>query len=608
VEISLTIKDFPKLMGEMERLIRTHDWSKTPLGPTSKWPDQLRAAIDLMLPSHAQIVLFWGPEFIALYNDAYAPTIGDKHPHALGRPARESWSELWSDLEPLLQHVLRTGETVSGKDRPFNIERHGYAEEVYFDISYSAVSSGTGQVMGVFCIVSETTQRVLAQRALRESEERFRAIFAQATGGIAQTDTSGRFVLVNQRFCDIVGYSEAELLKLRTQDITHPDDLPENLELFRRLVTDGASFVKEKRYVRKDGTLAWVSNSVGPIRDHAGKVVQVVEMAIDVTERKRAEVVQRRLAAIIASSDDAIMSTDLDMTVTSWNWGAERLYGYRPDEMIGRPVTILVPEDRPDEEPAIIERVRRGERVEPHETRRKCKDGRLIDVLLTVSPVRDENGTIIGASKIAHDITARKEAERLQRVLMGELKHRVKNVLATVQAIARQTFGNDESSSAARRIFEARLLSLSRAHDLLTRESWDGADLAAIISEALAPYQSDRFDISGPRLRLAPRAVLALSLALHELTTNAIKYGSLSVPSGRVAITWSVQDEPSPRLQLHWLERGGPAVRVPSRRGFGTRLIEGVLAAQLNGQVRITFDPAGLSCEVDAPLDLGWEN
>ena len=124
----------------------------------------LKAAVSLMLPAKAQIVIFWGPELVALYNDAYAPTIGDKHPRALGRPARENWAELWDDLEPLLRRVLETGETVFAKDRPFYIERHGYPESVYFDISYSPVWDEAGKVGGVLCIVSETTERVVAQR------------------------------------------------------------------------------------------------------------------------------------------------------------------------------------------------------------------------------------------------------------------------------------------------------------------------------------------------------------------------------------------------------------------------------------------------------------
>ncbi|MDW6022527.1 PAS domain S-box protein [Mesorhizobium sp. BAC0120] len=558
-----------------------------------------------MLPAEIQIVIFWGPDFVALYNDAYAPTIGDKHPRALGRPARENWSELWSDLEPLLQHVLRTGETVSAKDRPFYIERHGYPENVHFDISYSAVRNEAGAVQGVFCIVNETTGEVLAKAALRENEERLRAIFSQATGGIALTDTDGRFVLVNQRFCEILGYTEADLLHMRMQEITHPDDLTKNSALFRQMLEEGTGFVVETRYVRNDGSYIWVSSSIGAIRDTAGKVHQAVATVIDIEERKRAEEVERRLAAIIASSDDAILSTDLNMTITSWNVGAERLYGYSASEAVGRPVTILVPDDRPDEEPMIIEQIRRGQRVEPHDTKRRRKDGSLVDVSLTVSPIRDEHDRIIGASKIARDITERKEAERLQRVLMGELKHRVKNVLATVQAIARQTFGNDNKE--AREAFDARLLSMSRAHDLLTRDSWDGAELSAVVTEAIAPYQREHFEVSGPEVRLPPRVALALSLALHELGTNAGKYGALSVPTGKVTVSWRISPAPSPHLELRWQEQGGPTVVPPTRRGFGSRLIERVLAMELNGKVQIAYPPAGVVCDVSAPFDVGWD-
>jgi PAS domain S-box-containing protein len=482
----VSVSDWPA-SGSLGPLIGQVDWARTPLGPYAAWPAALRAAVRLVLPAKAQIVMFIGPEFVALYNEAYAPTIGDKHPRALGRPARENWSELWDDLEPLLQKVYRTGETLSAADRPFYIERFGYPETVYFDISYSGMFDDDGTILGVLCIVSETTERMRASSALKASEA-----------------------------------------------------------------------------------------SV------------------------------RRLASIILSSDDAILSTELDMRIASWNWGAERLYGYTAEEAVGKPVTLIVPEDRLDEEAAIIARISRGERVEPHETKRRHKDGRLIDVLLTVSPVHDEQGKIVGASKIAHDISARKEAERLQRVLMGELKHRIKNIIATVQAIARQTLGSDEAMRPAREAFAARLHSLARAHDLLTRESWDGADLGEVVNETLLPYQHDRFEIDGPRQRLSPRVVLAMSLALHELATNAAKYGALSVPSGRVSIGWTVDAGNDGRLELTWQEHGGPKVAAPNRRGFGSRLIEDVLAAELQGTVEILYEPQGLLCKVSAPMDKAW--
>jgi signal transduction histidine kinase len=162
--------------GFMGALMRDRDWSGSPLGHPEQWTSSLKTTVGLLLRAEAQIVLFWGPEFVALYNDAYAPTIGDKHPRALGRPAQENWTELWDDLEPLLQGVRDTGKTFSAKDRPFYIERHGFGETVYFDISYSAVPEADGRAGGVLCIVSETTERVRAVAAMRESETRLREL------------------------------------------------------------------------------------------------------------------------------------------------------------------------------------------------------------------------------------------------------------------------------------------------------------------------------------------------------------------------------------------------------------------------------------------------
>ncbi|WP_440271576.1 PAS domain S-box protein [Ensifer adhaerens] len=563
--------------------------------------------MDILLPARAQIVMFWGEEFVALYNEAYAPTIGDKHPRALGRPARENWGELWSDLEPLLRSVLDHGETVFAKDRPFYIERHGYPETVHFDISYSPVRDEERRVRGVLCIVSETTDRVKFEGALQASEERLRAIFSQSAAGIVQTDLTGRFLLVNDRFCEIVGYSERELLTMRMRDICLPRDVPESDRLFNMLAESGQGFELESRFMRKDGTLVWVASSVSALRDKHGSQQQATAIIVDITERKRAQDVERRLAAIIASSNDAILGIDLGMKITSWNAGAERLYGYTADEMVGRSVLALVPEDRQGEEPAILRQVNAGLKVEPYETVRRHKDGRNVDVLLSVSPIYDAYGAIVGASKLAHDITARKDAERLQSVLVGELNHRVKNLFATVLAISRQTLGHGQLDAADVRSFEARLSSMARAHDLLIHGTWEKAELRAIVEQSISPYSPDRFEVSGPSIQVPPRAVVSICLALHELATNAAKYGALSVDKGRVSITWTLEAGSPARLILRWEETGGPLVKQPTRRGFGSRLIESLLAAELNGTVNISYDPQGVICEVDAHLLTEWD-
>jgi PAS domain S-box-containing protein len=583
-------------------LLDSVDWVSGPLGPRSQWPASLHAAIGILVPSQAQIVMFWGPEFVALYNDVYAPTIGNKHPHAFGRPAREYWTELWDDLEPLLRRVLDSGETVAAKDRPFYIERHGYPETVYFDISYSPVSDQNGVVHGVFCIVNETTERVRADMALRESEERLRAVFSQSAAGIALSDLTGKLVTVNDQYCAIVGRTREDLIGMRMQDITFSDDLPENQRLFKRLVETGQSFEIEKRYVRDDGSLVWVSNSVSAIRNDKGRIVQAVAISIDIGERRMAQHVEKHLASMIASSNDAILGIDLDMKITSWNAAAERLYGYSEAEALGESVLMLVPDDRTDEEPTILRQIRAGRIVEPYETIRLRKDGRPVEVLLSVSPIHNPSGRIVGASKLAHDITVRKEAERLQSVLVNEMHHRVKNSLATAIAIARQTLGRDKANRDDVEAFTSRIGSLSRAQDLLVHADWQRADLRAIVAQATSPYPAEAFSIGGPPVHLPPKAVISLSLALHELATNAAKYGALSVPKGRVSISWQYEPIVSPFLRLTWKEAGGPEVLIPDRKGFGSTLVERLLAAELKGDARLSYDRSGVMCVVAADM------
>lgn len=586
---------------EISRLIESGEWDDSFLGPPSTWPRCLRSAVDIMVPSMAQIVMFWGPDLIALYNEPYAPTIGLRHPQAFGRPARENWSELWDDLEPLLRRVMETGETVAAKDRPFYIERHGYPETVYFDISYSATHNEDGIVRGVFCIVNETTDRVRADLALQESEERLRAVVSQSAAGIGQGSLEGEILHVNSRFCEIVGYAEKDLLGMNIADITYIEDMPEQKRLFNRLAQTGESFDMEKRYVKRDGSLVWVNNTVSALRDEQGQIRQVAVVSVDISERKRGQEAERRLASIIASSNDAILGIDLAMTVTSWNGGAERLYGYSAEEIIGQSVLMLVPEDRLDEEPALLEQVKAGSLVEAYETKRRRKDGHLVDILLSVSPIHDNAGEVVGASKIAHDISSKKEADRLQTVLIGELHHRVKNVFATVIAISRQTLAKATDVQTAMVAFEARLSALAHAHDLLADGDWQVANLAAVVEQAVAPYPPERFDLSGPSVLLPQKAVAALSLALHELGTNAAKYGALSTPSGRVAITWK-HDPETGSFSLCWKESGGPHVTPPTSRGFGSRLIERLLAAELNGSSTIVYNPSGVQCEIEAML------
>lgn len=304
-----------------------------------------------------------------------------------------------------------------------------------------------------------------------------------------------------------------------------------------------------------------------------------------------------RLAAIVTSADDAILTVDRHLHITSWNGGARRLFGYGADEVLGQPVWLL--SRRPDEDRAALDRVLRGQRNPPRNLVRWRKDGSTLHASVAISPLLDRQGHIVGASHVARDGTASHDVERLHRLLVGEMKHRVKNILSTVQAIARQTLGHDRTP--AYEAFEKRILALGRAQDLITRDASEGVELQAVIGAVLAPFPQGRFAVEGPSLRFSSRAAVALTLGLHELATNAVKYGALSAPSGRVRVSWAVT-APGETFTLHWRERDGPPVTPTHHKGFGSVLILDVLAAELQGRVDLRLLPEGAECDISAPM------
>ena len=271
--------------------------------------------------------------------------------------------------------------------------------------------------------VQEIVQRSAdLEQALLESEQLYRSTFELAAVGVAHVSPEGRWLRVNQRLCQIAGYSEAELLQLTFQEITHPDDLPADLEQGARLISGELStWSTEKRYIRKDKAVVWINLSVSVARDRTGKFKHFICVVEDITERRRADEAQGRLAAIVASSDDAIISKNLNGIITSWNAGATRIFGYAPEETIGRHITLLIPPELHAEENIILARLRRGERIEHFETVRVTKSGKRLNVSLTISPVRDSKGRVIGASKIARDISDRKRIEDALRESQAQL-------------------------------------------------------------------------------------------------------------------------------------------------------------------------------------------
>jgi PAS domain S-box-containing protein len=378
----------------------------------------------------------------------------------------------------------------------------------------------------------------------------------------------------------------------------------EDLETYRQT---GIRAVQSTPLVSRDGRLLgmisthWRRPHQPPERDL--RLLDVLaRQAADLIERKQTEHNAHRLAAIVDSSHDAIVSKDLNGIITSWNHGAEHLFGYTADEMIGRPVTTLIPLDRHSEEVVILERIRRGESVDHYETVRQRKDGSLIDISLTVSPLRDAEGNVVGASKIARDISEKKQAQARQEFLTREIQHRTKNLFAVVLAVVSRSFAGKSTVEDAEAAVVSRLRSLGQTHVMLIEKEWQGADLCDIVRTEISPY-AGRVNVDGPKLMLTARPAQNFALALHELATNAAKYGALSNATGRVHISWSRHASNGRNdFTFRWQEQGGPPVSTPTQKGFGSAVLEQVMAEHFEEPPQIQFEPTGVVYALNGSL------
>jgi PAS domain S-box-containing protein len=318
----------------------------------------------------------------------------------------------------------------------------------------------------------------------------------------------------------------------------------------------------------------------------------------------------RHYAAIVESSDDAIISKDLEGVITTWNRGAQRLFGYTAEEAVGKPVTIIIPTERHDEEPMILERVRRGERIEHYETVRQHKDGSLVDISITVSPIIGENGEIVGASKIARDITQLRRARERQELLLREMNHRVKNLFSLAISVLRLS---GRSAGSVPELIEStsdRLSALARAHALTVpsglgdlSQAAKPATLHSLVQSITAPHDvqgdsnSSKFSVTGCDMEIAGSAISSLALLLNEFATNATKYGALSTAAGRIRIQCANDRE---TLFVTWAERGGPEIVAPTTHGFGDVLVRTTIAG-LGGEISRDWQPEGLVIRLSIP-------
>ncbi|MGC1592043.1 MAG: PAS domain S-box protein [Pseudolabrys sp.] len=414
--------------------------------------------------------------------------------------------------------------------------------------------------------------------------------------GIA--DLEGNALFVNEAGRKLVGLPDLEAVRsTRIIDYFSADDHRRILDEVLPAVRDTGFWEGELKFRNfQTGQLIPVLYNIFPVRDSTSEIAAYGTVTRNLTESKSADQRLRSLASIVESSDDAIVSKNLDGIIANWNRGAERIFGYTSDEAIGQPITIVIPTDRQSEERKILMRIRRGERIDHFETVRQRKDGSLVIVSLTVSPVRNAEGQIVGASKIARDITEQKRNHEQIATLAREAEHRSKNLLATVQATV--MLSQSETPDGLKRAIEGRIQALANVHSLFVNTRWIGADLSTIAAQELAPYSEKnqrRVRIDGPPVLLEPDVAQAVAITLHELATNAAKYGALAVLDGELELQWS--HDADGRLHVRWTESSGPKVQQPTQMGFGGRIIERMIA-QRSGKTHFDWRADGLVCEI----------
>ena len=534
------------------------------------------------------------------------------------RPREEAMGKGWTAfIHPDdAERTAAAWSRVQSTGEPYQVEvrlRRHDGEYRWFAVQANPIRDReTGRIASWSGLALDIHEGKMNEAALRESEARFRLLTDSLPGFVWTADPSGEVTYANERWQEATGLAPSEVYGSGWSSALHPDDLADTLAIWEQVRLLGIPYKTEFRYRCADGSYRWFAVRARPNKDpDTGEVTAWFGISIDINEQKMAEMAlkesEQRLRATYEHAAIGIAEVGADRRLLAVNERLYRLSGYTREEVIGRDYQdFLVEEDR-EKDIDLFHRMMAGEfDTYSIELRIKHKDGRVIWGDISASRVDDEHGQPLYSIRVVRDITASREAEEIRTLLMHELNHRVKNTLSTVQSIVSQGLRKSGAPPGAKEDIETRLFALSRAHDVLTRESWEGAWLAEVVAEAIGPYRregSQRFRITGPDVRLNTSQALAISMAVHELSTNAAKYGSLTTDTGWVEIAWSVVHSPtSRRLHFRWKEGGGPPVRKPPRRGFGTRLIERGLASELAGEVKIDFALDGVECVADVPL------
>jgi PAS domain S-box-containing protein len=455
-------------------------------------------------------------------------------------------------------------------------------------------------------LVEETLAKTIAELAGIQSAISEAAI-------IAITDVTGRIEQVNDNFVRISKYSREELIGQDHRIVNsgfHPKEFIRDIWL---TIANGKVWRNQIQNRAKDGSLYWVDTTIAPIRNEHGKVFKYMAVRFDITERKRAESVLReseeRFRALFELGPVAVYFCDASGVIQNFNHRAAELWGREPaledtDERFCGSFKLFRPDGSfmPHEQCPMVEVIAgKISGVRDAEVLIERPDGSEVSVVVNIRPLKNERGEITGAINCFYDITDRKEAEQRQHFLMSELTHRSKNLLAVIASIASRSLSGTRSLTEAREVPTHRIQALARSQSALLIGGFEGAPIAEIIRLEFEGF-SDQVKSVGPNVLLNPRVAQTFALVVHELATNATKYGALSVPNGQVAIHWSVEGTGAEaRFNFRWQERNGPPVVPPTRRGFGHMVIEKA-AAQDFGLPKIRFASDGLCYEIDAPL------
>ncbi|WP_457940215.1 PAS domain S-box protein [Mesorhizobium sp. 10J20-29] len=549
-----------------------------------------------------------GPTHVfELTNAAYRQLIG--HRDVLGQPVRQALPEIEGQgFFELLDRVYSTGEPFVGTalKASLQLEPGAPIQERFVDLIYQPVRDPDGQVTGIFVQGTDVTDRLLAEEALRQSEAQFRSFAEAMPNHVWTSRPDGKLDWFNPRVYDYSGVEPGTLDGDNWAAMVHPDDLNGAAENWVAALSSGIPYETEFRLKRADGSYRWHLARAVPILDADGKVTKWIGTNTDIDDQKQAVQAlresERRLQLSQNAAGIAALELDIATGTVIGSEGFWDLWGLSPRESVHISVleNIVLPEDK--DVRSTPETRLKGTAVPNVEYRvRRPDTGEIRWLSRNIDFVHDETGKPIKMFGVMQDITERKEAQARQKMLTHELEHRIKNILAMVSAIASQTLRNTDIDT-ARATFNERLRALANAHDILNSTRWTRASIEEVIENSISPFPTEQISISGPALPINPKMALSLALAVNELGTNALKYGALSVPEGGVTIEWIIdRDDATAPITWRWLERNGPAVSPPSRRGFGSFLIERVFGADFNGSVRIEYHPDGVECVLTAP-------